>query len=134
LREFDKDFAALNVAVRFIGIGDRAKVEGFCARFNPAAMCLADESKASYAAMGFGAYDLSRLQTDTALQIRRKEANESGFHLNMEATIMTDATQLAGAAVVDEHGIIRWMYRGVHPGDLPHIRVMLDATRTALSL
>ncbi len=134
MREFDKEFAALDVAVRFVGIGDRAKVDEFCGRFNPSAACIADESKASYAAMGFGAYDLSQLQIDPALQIRRKEANALGFRLNMEATIMDDATQLAGAAVVDERGIVRWIYRGVHPGDLPHMRVMLDATRTALTL
>jgi hypothetical protein len=132
LREFDQDFAALNVAVRFIGIGDRAKVDEFCGRFNPDAQCIADETKATYVAMGLGDYDLSRLQTDAALQVRRKEANASGFRLNMEATIMDDATQLPGAAVIDRDGTVRWIYRGVHPGDLPHMRVMLDATRAAL--
>ncbi len=128
MREFDQDFAALNVEVRFVGIGDRAKVDEFCGRFNPAAICLADETKVTYAAMGLGDYDLSMLQTDPALQIRRKEANASGFRLNMEATIMEDATQLPGAAIVDRDGIVRWIYRGAHPGDLPHMRVMLEAT------
>ncbi len=133
MREFDEDFSALDVAVRFVGIGDRAKVDEFCGRFNPAARCIADETKASYAAMGFGDYDLSRLQTDPALQIRRKEANASGFRLNMEATIMDDATQLPGAAVIDRDGIVRWIYRGIHPADLPQMRVMFDATRAFLS-
>ncbi len=119
--------------MRFVGIGDRAKVDEFCGRFNPAAQCIADETKATYAAMGLGDYDLSRLQIDAALQVRRKEANASGFRLNMEATIMDDATQLPGAAVIDREGIVRWIYRGIHPGDLPHMRDMLDATRAALS-
>jgi hypothetical protein len=133
LREFDHDFAVLNVEVRFVGIGAREKVAEFCGRFNPAAQCIADETKATYAAMGFGDYDLSLLQTDPELQIRRKEANASGFRLNMDATIMDDATQLPGAVVVDRDGIARWIYRGVHPADLPHMRVMLDATRRALT-
>jgi hypothetical protein len=133
LREFEQDFAALNVAVRFVGIGDRAKVEEFCGRFNPAAQCIADETKETYAAMGLGDYDLSQLQTDAALQIRRIEANASGFRLNMEATIMDDATQLPGAAVIDRDGIVRWIYRGVHPGDLPHMSVMLGAARATLT-
>jgi hypothetical protein len=133
LREFDRDFAALRIEVRFVGIGDRAKVEEFCSRFNPAATCIADETKATYAAMGLGDYDLSQLQTDPALQIRRKEANASGFRLNMDATIMRDATQLPGAAVVDRDGIVRWIYRGVHPADLPHMSVMLEAARAVLT-
>ncbi len=133
MREFAPDFAASGVDVRFVGIGDRAKVDEFCGRFNPDATCLADETKATYAAMGFGQYDLSRLQTDPPLQSRRKEANAAGFRLNMDATIMDDATQLPGAAVVDRSGIVRWLYRGVHPADLPHVRVMLEATRAALT-
>jgi hypothetical protein len=125
LRELDRDFDEAGIAVRFVVIGTPAEAAGFCRSFGDPARCLADPEKASYAAMGFGEFNLLRLFSDPDLKRRRKENRAAGFRQNWRATRLKDAAQLPGAAFVDAAGIIRWYYAGKHPGDLPPMAQML---------
>ena len=119
-------------AVRFITIGSQEKAEEFCGRQNMASLCIGDESKASYRAMGFADFNLLKLFTDPALKSRRKENAAAGFSQDWRATKMADGAQLPGAAIVDEDGKLRWVYRRSHPGDLPPITEMLARAQATL--
>lgn len=131
MRELDPAFAALGVAVRFVVIGDREKADQFCGQYGAADRCMADPDKTSYAAMGLENFNLLKLFTDPALKARRKENNAGGFKQNWAATKLKDSAQLPGAALIDRAGIVRWIYRGKHPGDLPAMSAMLDVVRSA---
>ena len=113
------------MSVRFITIGSQAKAEEFCGQQGAAALCIGDEDKRTYRAMGLENYNLLKLFSDRALKKRRAENKAAGFSQNWGATKLADGAQLPGAALVDSGGTIRWLYRGVHPGDLPTIADML---------
>ncbi len=125
MRELDPEFTAAGIAVRFFVIGDRAKVDAFCEPQGMQDRCLADSAKSTFEAMGLGDYNLLKLFTDPALKKRRAENKAAGFKQNWGATKLADGAQLPGAAFIDASGIVRWVYRGTHPGDLPPMREML---------
>ncbi len=129
MRELDTDFSNLGVGVTFVVIGDAAKAEAFCAPYGMADRCIGDPDKATYAAMGLGSFNLLKLFTDPALKARRAENRAAGFKQNWAETRLKDSAQLPGAAYVDAEGIVRWAYRGKHPGDLPAMAEMLAAVR-----
>lgn len=133
MRELDPEFDALGVAVRFVVIGDEAKVARFCGEYGMAERCIADEAKATFAAMGFGQYNLLRLFTDPALKARRRENKAAGFSQNWGATKLQDGAQLPGAALIGKDGRLLWTHAGVHPGDLPSMRSMLETARRCLT-
>jgi hypothetical protein len=129
LRELDSEFASLGLNVRFVVIGDREKADQFCGMYDLSDRCFADSEKSSYAAMGLESYNLLKLFTDPALKKRRMENNAAGFKQNWGATKLKDSSQLPGAALIDDSGIVRWIYRGKHPGDLPPMSEMLAVAR-----
>lgn len=129
MREFEADFATAGVAVRFFVIGDTDKVRSFAEPYGMADRCIADPDKHSFHAMGFGDYNLLKLFTDPALKKRRAENKAAGFSQNWGATKLADGAQLPGAAIIDGDGIVRWMYAGTHPGDLPPMSEMLEIAR-----
>jgi hypothetical protein len=133
LRESDYNAATSGFAVRFVTIGSQEKAEEFCGRQESAALCVGDETKASYGAMGLENYNLLKLFTDPALKARRKENAAAGFSQDWRATKMSDGAQLPGAAIVDANGKLAWIYRGAHPGDLPPMSEMLERATTVLS-
>lgn len=126
MREFDQQHPGRTVSVRFITIGSQQKAEEFCALQGAAPLCIGDEDKRTYRAMGLENYNLLKLFTDPALKKRRAENKAAGFSQNWGATKLADGAQLPGAAIVDAGGTIRWLYRGEHPGDLPPMREMLE--------
>ena len=129
MREVEGEFDRAGIAVRFVVIGTPELASEFCSRFGDPSRCIADAEKRSYKAMGLGDYNLLRLFTDGALRKRRKENRGAGFRQNWRATRMENAAQLPGAAFFDRDGHIRWLHRGVHPGDIPPMREMLDRSR-----
>jgi hypothetical protein len=129
LRELDKDFAAIGVSVRAITIGSQEKAEKFCAVHNPQAICIGDVDMHTYKAMGLDDFDLTKLKTTPALTARRAENEAAGFVQNWDETKIEDAAQNPGAALIDREGVLRWVYRGVHPGDLPSIGEMFEVTK-----
>jgi len=133
LRELDKEFEALGVAVRFVVIGDREKADEFAGPYGMADRSIPDPDKSTYAAMGLERYNLLKLFTDKELKKRRTENNAAGFKQDWGATKLKDSAQLPGAALIDATGIVRWIYRGKHPGDLPPMAEMLKAAQSAFA-
>jgi hypothetical protein len=129
LREFDEEKHGRRIAVRFITIGSQAKANEFCGQQAAASLCIGDEDKRTYRAMGLESFNLLKLFTDPELKKRRAENKAAGFSQNWGATKIQDSAQLPGAAIIDDSGIIRWLYRGTHPGDLPPMREMLERVR-----
>jgi hypothetical protein len=118
--------------VRFVTIGSQQKAEEFCRLQNAAPLCIGDEDKRTYRAMGLESYNLLKLFTDPALKKRRAENNAAGFSQDWAATKLADGAQLPGAAIVDASATIRWIYRGQHPGDLPPMSEMLQRASDVL--
>jgi len=58
LRESDKQNPGRRVAVRFVTIGSQAKAEQFCAQQNAASLCIGDEDRRTYRAMGLEDFNL----------------------------------------------------------------------------
>jgi AhpC/TSA antioxidant enzyme len=129
LREFDKQNRESRISVRFVTIGSQSKAEEFCALEDAAALCIGDEDKRTYRAMGLEDFNLFKLFSNSALKQRRAENKAAGFSQNWGATKLRDSAQLPGAALVDAEGKIRWLYRGAHPGDLPPVGDMLAKAR-----
>jgi hypothetical protein len=130
LREIEDEFENAGIAVRFVVIGTPEVAREFCARFGEQSRCLSDPEKRTYEAMGLEEYNLWRLPFDRALRVRRNENKAAGFHQNWRATRMENAAQLPGAAFLDSDGVVQWVHRGRHPGDLPSMREMLEAIRS----
>ncbi len=131
MREVENEFDADGITVRFVVIGTPQLAREFCSRFGDPDRCLPDPDKRTYRATGLGDYNLWRIFTDRALRTRRKENKSAGFRQNWRATRMENAGQLPGAAFFDREGVARWIHRGKHPGDLPPMREMLEACRSA---
>jgi hypothetical protein len=132
LRELDEDFRHAGITVRFVTIGSQKKADEFCSRHNAAAVCIGDADKHTYKAMGLSDFDLTKLLTTPALLQRRNENEAAGFRQDWAATLIWDAAQNPGAAVLDAGGIVRWVHRGDHPGDLPPLRELLAQAQAAL--
>jgi hypothetical protein len=133
LREFDQQNSGRRIAVRFVTIGSQAKAEQFCAQQDSAPLCIGDEDKRTYRAMGLENFNLLKLLSDPALKRRRAQNKAAGFSQNWGATKLGDSAQLPGAAIVDASGRIRWLHRGAHPGDLPPMTDMLTRAAEQLS-
>jgi AhpC/TSA antioxidant enzyme len=132
LREVDDDFARAGISVRFMTIGSQAKADDYCARHNGGAICIGDPDKHTYAAMGLSDFDLTKLMTTPALLERRNENQAAGFRQDWAATLIWDAAQNPGAAILDRDGVVRWLHRGEHPGDLPPLREMLAQAQAVI--
>ncbi|MFN2461878.1 MAG: peroxiredoxin-like family protein [Candidatus Velthaea sp.] len=133
MREFDRTHGGSRIDVRFITIGSQATADAFCGRHGAGVPCIGDRDKRTYRAMGFENYNLLRLFTDPALRARRSENKAAGFSQDWRATRLGDGAQLPGAAVIDAAGIVRWVHRGTHPGDLPPMREMLERAAALLA-
>jgi hypothetical protein len=133
LRGLEKQFDDAGIAVRFVVIGTPEEATRFASRFGDASRCLCDPDKRTYKAMGLENFNLLRLFSDPALRKRHAENKAAGFKQNWRATKLSNGAQLPGAAVFDSGGIIRWIYRGKHPGDLPPMTAMLQSALTTLS-
>ncbi len=129
MRESDYDTARDGFDVRFVTIGSQEKAQEFCGRFGETTRCIGDEDKRTYRAMGLENFNLLKLFTDPALRARAAENAAAGFKQDWRATKLADGAQLPGAAFVDASGVLRWTYRGSHPGDLPPMAEMLARAR-----
>ncbi|MBD5632860.1 MAG: AhpC/TSA family protein, partial [Candidatus Eremiobacteraeota bacterium] len=133
MRELDETVASAGFAVRFVTIGPQSKADEFCARHNERASCIGDSDMHTYEAMGLGDFDLSTLQTNPELVARRAQNEAAGFRQDWDATVLEDAARLPGAAVIDSRGVLRYVFRGTHPGDLPEMTRLFESAREALA-
>jgi hypothetical protein len=132
LREFDRP--ERDLAIRSITIGSQAKADAFCAKHNPNARCIGDPDMHTYVAMGIGDFDLAQLKTHPALGARRAENEAAGFVQDWTNTFVEDAARNPGAAVIDRDGVLRYVHRGTHPGDLPPVAELVATARDVLRL
>jgi hypothetical protein len=132
LRELDRTGDRADLRVVFVTIGAQEKADAFCRQHGATARCIGDEDKSSYRAMGFADFTLLGFFTHHDLKKRRSENRAAGFSQNWRATKLRDGRQLPGAAAVDATGILRWIHRGRHPGDLPPMAEMIGRAREAL--
>lgn len=132
MRELDAAFEKAGITVRFVAIGSSLEVATFCERFGDPSRCIGDPDKRSYKAMGLDDFNLLRLFSDADLKKRRAENRAAGFRQDWTATKLKNAAQLPGAALVDADGVVRWIYRGKHPGDLPPMSEMLQIGKERL--
>jgi AhpC/TSA antioxidant enzyme len=134
LRELEKTDPHPDLAVTFVTIGPQEKAEAFCKQHGATAPCIGDDGKRTYQAMGLGDFNLLKLFTDRDLGRRRAENSAAGFSQNWRATRLRDIAQLPGAVAIDNGGIVRWIHRGRHPGDLPPMTEMVEKSRAAMLL
>ncbi len=129
MREFEREHGGDHIAVRFVAIGPQERVERFCEEWGAGALCAADPRQASYRAMGLGNLNLFTLFGDPDFKRRGAENHAAGFRQKWRETRPSDGARLPGAAVVDADGIVRWIRRGEHPGDLLPMQTMLEIAR-----
>lgn len=71
----------------------------------------------------------TRLPDFLRFKIHEREGSTSRERSHLGATKLKDAAQLPGAAFIDRDGVVRWIYRGEPPGDLPPMRDMVEIAR-----
>ena len=122
MREKQAEFEKRGVALACIVQGTAEEAARFCGRHGVEAICIPDPEKASYKAMGFGRASLKELLFATPdLKRRRAEAKAAGCSNKLEGARQkhSDIFQLPGAALVAPGGVVLWLHRGKHTGDLP---------------
>src|SRR5262245_33154756 len=102
-----------------IGQGTAAEAEDVCRTMGATYPCLGDPGKASYQAFGLprGGWREILLEPMRA----GNEAMRKGHRVSIRGSLMrhSDWFQLPGLAVVDRAGIVRYLHRARHAGDLP---------------
>ena len=112
--------------------GDKKEAKEFCGALGAETLCIADPLRRSYQMMGFERAPLtSVLFPSKELKERRREVRAKGFKQDWKNTFRRngDALQLPGAALIDRSGIVRWIYRGSHTGDLPPVTTLLSIAK-----
>lgn len=107
--------------------GTAAEAERFCRQLGVSYPCLGDPDKQSYRAFGLprGGWREMVLEPMRA----GNTALRRGHRVGIRGSLMkhSDWFQLPGVAIVDRAGIIRYLYRSRHAGDLPAISEVLLA-------
>ncbi len=122
MREKQTEFEKRGVALACVVQGTAEEAARFCGRQGVESICVPDPEKASYKAMGLGRASLREIIfPSTDLKRRRAEAKQAGCSNKLEGARQrhSDIFQLPGAALVARGGIVLWMHRGKHTGDLP---------------
>lgn len=107
--------------------GTATEAERFCRQLGAAYPCLGDPGKDSYRAFGLGRGGLREI----ILEPMRagNEAVRKGYKVSLRGSLMrhSDWFQLPGLAIVDRGGVLRYLHRSRHAGDLPAIAEVLRA-------
>ena len=127
------DYAAVRTRgaeVVAIGQGTAAEAENICRQVGATFPCLGDPGKDSYRAFGQPRGSWRQIM----LEPRRagNAAVRKGSKVSLRGSLMrhSDWFQRPGVAVVDRAGIVRYLYRSRHAGDLPphaNLLAALDA-------
>jgi len=116
-------------AVVAIAQGTMDEAQRFCSRLGVKFPCLGDPDKDSYRAFG-----LPRAGWREMILEPMRAGNEAvrkGYKVSLRGSLMahSDWFQLPGAAIVDTAGVVRYLYRSRHAGDLPAHSALLAAVR-----
>ena len=118
--------------------GRGAEVVGICqgtaeetAEFRRAAgvtfPCVGDPAKRSYEAYGLGRGNVWQIFVEPILP--GIQTLWAGYRFDVRGTLRphSDWYQLPGVAIVDTDGVVRYLHRGHHPGDIPSPADLLAA-------
>jgi len=120
------EIEARGAQVAAIAQGTGEEAERFCRGLGVTYPCLGDPARASYAAYGLGRGGWREILLDPLL-------DSSGLRRVGQASIRgslaphSDWFQLPGVAIVDRSGIIRYLHRAKHSGDIPPTATVLAA-------
>ncbi len=117
-----RDYDAVRAAgaeVVAIGQGSSEEAERFCRSLGATYPCLGDPAKESYRAFGLprGGWREIVLEPMRA----GNQAMRQGHRVSIRGSLLrhSDWFQLPGLAIVDRGGMLRYLYRSRHSGDLP---------------
>src|SRR5512132_2191024 len=121
---------APGAAVVAIGQATADAAARVCARMGVTFPCLGDPDKASYRAFGLRRASWREIVLDPMRA--GNEAMKKGYRVSIRGSLMphSDWFQLPGVAIVDRAGIVRWLHRAQHSGDIPAPATVLAALAT----
>jgi len=117
-----------------IGQGTADEAGRICAQMGVDYPCLGDPEKASYRAYGLRRGGWREIVLDPMRA--GNEAMRKGHRVSLRGSLMRHADwfQLPGVAIVDRAGIVRYLHRAAHSGDIPSPgRVLLALRDVAVS-
>ncbi len=122
MREFEKLHRDERIYV--VVAADEAATRSLCTPYGVADACIADPDRRTHRA--------ARLRPASLLSffsrelIERARANHrAGFRQNWAKSRIDDLRRVPGAMRIDADGIVTWIYRGEHAGDLPPLEQLL---------
>ena len=110
-----------------IGQGTGGEAARVCARLGVTYPCLGDPEKVSYRAYGLRRGGWREIVVDPIRAGNR--AIRAGCRVSLRGAFMrhSDWFQLPGVAVIDRAGIVRYLHRALHSGDLPRVETVVAA-------
>ena len=125
-REYPK-LQALGAELVAIGQGTAAQAQRWCHQLGATYPCLGDPGKDSYRAFGLPRGGWREILFDPMRA--GNEAIRKGYRVSLRGSLLrhSDWFQLPGLAIVDRTGVIRYLYRSKHAGDLAATSEILAA-------
>jgi hypothetical protein len=111
--------AAHGAQVVAIAQGTAEEARRACGGMGVTFPCLGDPGKASYAAYGLRRAGWREMLVDPIRE--GSQAMKAGYRVSLRGSLMphSDWFQLPGVAIVDRAGIVRYLHRARHSGDIP---------------
>jgi len=108
-----------------VGQGTADEAARVCEQMGVTFPCLGDPEKASYRAYGLRRAGWREIVLDPIRD--GSEAMKKGYRVSLRGSLMphSDWFQLPGVAIVDRTGIVRYLHRARHSGDIPAPAVVL---------
>jgi hypothetical protein len=102
-----------------IGQGTPDETARVCGQMGVTFPCLGDPEKTAYRAYGLGRGGWREILLDPMRA--GNEAVRKGYRVSIRGSLMphSDWFQLPGVAIVDRAGVVRWLHRARHSGDVP---------------
>jgi peroxiredoxin len=105
-----------------IAMGQSKHAERYCGKLAPGMTCLTDETTLSYQTYGLQQGKLAELISPSvvAASVRALARGSS------QGKAIGDAKMLPGTFIVDQQGIIQYVYYSQHAGDHPRIDDLIE--------
>jgi peroxiredoxin len=110
-----------------IGQGTAEEAARVCEGMGVTFPCLGDPVKASYRAFGLRRAGWREIVLDPMRA--GNQAMQKGYRVSIRGSLMrhSDWFQLPGVAIVDREGIVRYLHRARHSGDIPSPATVIAA-------
>ncbi|MBI1814757.1 MAG: redoxin domain-containing protein [Deltaproteobacteria bacterium] len=122
LVEMQREYTAIRARgaeVVAIGQGTTAQAERFCGQLGVSYPCLGDPGKESYQSFGLPRAGWREILIDPIFA--GNQAVREGYKVSIRGSLLrsSDWFQLPGLAIIDRAGVLRYLHRSKHSGDLP---------------